>query len=56
MESMKALLIKYDAEGHFNPENMVLFGYSFPDWSINEMIENLHPQRWREEFKKSTSP
>ncbi|MFN8319957.1 MAG: site-specific DNA-methyltransferase [Saprospiraceae bacterium] len=39
MESMKALLIKYDAEGHFNPENMVLFGYSFPDWSINEMIE-----------------
>ena len=39
MESMKALLRKYDAEGHFNPENMVLFGYSFPDWSINEMIE-----------------
>lgn len=39
LESMKALLSKYDAEGHFNPENMVLFGYSFPDWSINEMIE-----------------
>lgn len=39
LESMKALLRKYDAEGHFNPENMVLFGYSFPDWSINEMIE-----------------
>lgn len=38
LESMKALLSKYDAEGHFNPENMVLFGYSFPDWSINEMI------------------
>lgn len=39
LESMKALLSKYDAEGHFNPENMVLFGYSFPEWSINEMIE-----------------
>lgn len=39
LESMKALLSKYDAEGHFNPENLILFGYSFPDWSINEMIE-----------------
>lgn len=39
LESMKALLSKYDTEGHFNPENLVLFGYSFPDWSINEMIE-----------------
>jgi adenine-specific DNA-methyltransferase len=39
LESMKALLLKYDAEGQFNPENLVLFGYSFPDWSINEMIE-----------------
>ncbi|MEO7265081.1 MAG: site-specific DNA-methyltransferase [Ferruginibacter sp.] len=39
LDSMKALLSKYDAEGHFNPENLVLFGYSFPDWSINEMIE-----------------
>jgi adenine-specific DNA-methyltransferase len=39
LESMKALLGKYDATGHFNPENLVLFGYSFPDWSINEMIE-----------------
>lgn len=39
LESMKALLGKYDAEGKFNPENLVLFGYSFPDWSINEMIE-----------------
>jgi adenine-specific DNA-methyltransferase len=39
LESMKALLSKYDAEGNFNPENVVLFGYSFPEWSINEMIE-----------------
>lgn len=39
IENMKALLTKYDSEGNFNPENLVLFGYSFPDWSINEMIE-----------------
>lgn len=39
LESMKALIQKYDTEGGFNPENLVLFGYSFPDWSINEMIE-----------------
>ncbi|GAB3341908.1 site-specific DNA-methyltransferase [Larkinella ripae] len=39
LQSMKALLSKYDAEGRFNPENLVLFGYSFPDWSINEMVE-----------------
>lgn len=39
LDSMKALLDKYDAQGYFNPENLVLFGYSFPDWSITEMIE-----------------
>ena len=39
LDNMKALLSKYDAEGYFNPENLVLFGYSFPEWSINEMIE-----------------
>ncbi|HEX8378861.1 MAG TPA: site-specific DNA-methyltransferase [Pedobacter sp.] len=39
LDSMKALLTKYDSEGHFNPKNIVLFGYSFPDWSINEMID-----------------
>lgn len=39
LEHMKALLGKYDSEGDFNPENLVLFGYSFPDWSINEMVE-----------------
>lgn len=39
LENMKALLSKYDTAGHFNPENLVLFGYSFPDWSINEMLE-----------------
>lgn len=39
LANMKALLAKYDADGHFQPENLVLFGYSFPDWSINEMVE-----------------
>ena len=39
LKSMEALLGYYDAQADFNPENMVLFGYSFPDWSINEMIE-----------------
>lgn len=39
LESMKALLAKYYTEGSFNPENLVLFGYSFPAWSITEMIE-----------------
>lgn len=39
LESMKALLAKYEEDGNFNPENLVLFGYSFPNWSVNEMIE-----------------
>lgn len=39
LESMKALLSYYDSQGAFNPENVVLFGYSFPDWSISEMID-----------------
>ncbi|WP_336703472.1 site-specific DNA-methyltransferase [Chryseobacterium indologenes] len=38
-EAMTALFTKYDVDPHFNPENIVLFGYSFPEWSINEMIE-----------------
>jgi type III restriction enzyme/adenine-specific DNA-methyltransferase len=39
LEHMKALLQQYESIGQFNPENIVLFGYSFPQWSINEMIE-----------------
>jgi adenine-specific DNA-methyltransferase len=31
--------LQYDSESAFNPENVVLFGYSFPDWSISEMID-----------------
>lgn len=39
LESMKALLSKYGEDPAFNPENLVLFGYSFPEWHITEMIE-----------------
>lgn len=39
LESMKALLSKYGEDTGFNPENLVLFGYSFPEWHITEMIE-----------------
>lgn len=39
LESMKALLSKYGDDPAFNPENLVLFGYSFPEWHITEMIE-----------------
>lgn len=37
---VKKLFEKYDTDGEFNPENIVIFGYSFIEWSINEMIEN----------------
>lgn len=32
------LFEKYDSEGGFNPENIVLFGYSFNKWSVTEML------------------
>jgi len=38
-EALQALINKYDTEAGFNPENIVLFGYSFTEWSINEMLE-----------------
>lgn len=38
-EALQALITKFDTDGSFNPENIVLFGYSFPDWSVNEMVE-----------------
>ena len=28
-EAMEALLVRYETDGRFNPENLVLFGYSF---------------------------
>ncbi len=33
------LFEKYDSEGSFNPENIVLFGYSFNEWRITEMLD-----------------
>ncbi len=39
LESMKALIVKYSIEGKFNPDTVVIFGYSFNEWSINEMLE-----------------
>ncbi|WP_332030969.1 site-specific DNA-methyltransferase [Kaistella sp.] len=38
-EALEALLSKYDADGAFNPENIILFGYSFSEWSVTEMLE-----------------
>ncbi|WP_392437997.1 site-specific DNA-methyltransferase [Cruoricaptor ignavus] len=38
-EALQALITRFDTDGSFNPENIVLFGYSFPDWSVNEMLE-----------------
>lgn len=39
LENMKGLLNKFESDGSFNPENLILFGYNFPEWSITEMIE-----------------
>jgi adenine-specific DNA-methyltransferase len=39
-DSVAILFEKYDSEGDFNPENIVLFGYSFNEWSVNEMLKN----------------
>lgn len=38
-EAMVALFDKYDTNAGFNPENIVLFGYSFNEWSVTEMLE-----------------
>lgn len=38
-EAMIALFDKYNSVSSFNPENIVLFGYSFIEWSITEMLE-----------------
>jgi adenine-specific DNA-methyltransferase len=38
-EAMVVLFEKYDTIAGFNPENMVLFGYSFIEWSVTEMLE-----------------
>ena len=38
-EALEALLTKYDTNASFNPENIILFGYSFSEWSVTEMLE-----------------
>lgn len=38
-EAMISLFDKYNSVSSFNPENIVLFGYSFIEWSITEMLE-----------------
>jgi adenine-specific DNA-methyltransferase len=38
-ENVVALFEKYEAIGSFNPENVILFGYSFNEWSVTEMLE-----------------
>ena len=38
-EALEELLSKYDTDGAFNPENIILFGYSFSEWSVTEMLE-----------------
>ncbi|REC40002.1 site-specific DNA-methyltransferase [Chryseobacterium sp. 5_R23647] len=38
-EALERLLTKYDADVSFNPENIILFGYSFSEWSVTEMLE-----------------
>ncbi|POY40920.1 type III restriction endonuclease [Flavobacterium alvei] len=38
-DAMVVLFEKYDTIAGFNPENIVLFGYSFNEWSVTEMLE-----------------
>ena len=38
-EAMVVLFEKYDTIGNFNPTNVVLFGYSFNEWSVTEMLD-----------------
>ena len=41
-EAIQALIEKYDGDGMFNPENLIVFGYSFT-WTQMQMIkDNLH--------------
>jgi len=38
--SIIKLMEKFEMEGDFNPENIVLFGYSFISWTQIEMLKN----------------
>lgn len=38
-DDVAELFRKYDTEGAFSPDHVVLFGYSFAAWSVREMLE-----------------
>ncbi|MCC1484248.1 site-specific DNA-methyltransferase [Winogradskyella immobilis] len=38
-DTVMALFELYESKGDFNPENIILFGYSFNEWSVTEMLE-----------------
>ena len=38
-DDVAALFKKYDMEGAFSTDHVVLFGYSFVAWSVREMLE-----------------
>ena len=38
-DAMVVIIEKYDTIAGFNPKNIVLFGYSFNEWSVTEMLE-----------------
>ena len=38
-DSVATLFETYDSVADFNPENIVLFGYSFNEWSVTDMLE-----------------
>ncbi|WP_346879434.1 site-specific DNA-methyltransferase [Clostridium sp. UBA3061] len=39
-DNINNLLERYEGDGGFNPENIILFGYSFLGWTQIEMIKN----------------
>ncbi len=40
-EAVESLIVKYETEGDFNPENIVLFGYSFTWTQMEQLKVNL---------------
>jgi len=38
-DDVAELFKKYDTEGEFSPDNVVLFGYSFTAWAVTTMLE-----------------
>ena len=40
-EAIDAMLVKYETDGKFNPENIVLFGYSFTWTEMETLKTNL---------------